>query len=321
MALTHGLAPVPNIDVWAAAGRAFPHPAGGTYIEASPVGPALAHLLRCRSSNAYAALHLGLVVVATVALIAIVRRRFGDAAATLAVVALFASPLANVLLTWLGQPDPIVLGLGAVAAMTTPPAAIGAAAFALGVVHTEQAIAIVVLLLLVRSAVGDLRRSQATSLAVGVVSGAAVVAVFKQHYGIDASRLAYAQDIGLGEFTRNFLTMWHLVLVASFGATWALVLMLGRRLDRRQRLSCTAAFVAALTMAFFTLDTTRVFALVTFPVVLVLIGHAVRTLPRQTLDRVLAIVLVAGALYPHIVVWEGHSYVSSLSRTIDWFAR
>jgi hypothetical protein len=240
-------------------------------------------------------------------------------ASRLAVAALFASPLSNVLLTWLGQPDPIIVGLGALLSVSTSPAAVGLAAFTLALTHTEQAIAIVVVLLAARYVVGDLGGRQAFALIAGLFAGALAVTVFKHHFGMGESRFAYAEGVGLGEFARNFFTNWHIVLIASFGAAWVLVVLLACNLDRLQRATFAAVVTGGFAVAFLTLDTTRVFALVTFPAVLVLVGYSVRTIPERALQRVLAMTLVAGALYPHIVVWEGHTYVSSLSRTIDWF--
>lgn len=320
MVVSVGISPTLNIFSWVGAARSFPHPYDGTYVESSPVGTGLAHLSGAdKNTQTFSALHLGFVVVAVSIMVFAVGRRFGADASRLAVACLFASPLANVLLTWLGQPDPIVFGAVAlVAVVVSTPAIVATVAFAV-MTHEEVALMSVAAVAVVRSALGDLDRRQAIAMASGGAIGAIVLAAFKAHYGIVASRIGFAEDVGLMRFASNAARTWQTVGFASLGATWIAVFLLGRELQARQKRVLAGVLVALFLVSLLTLDTTRVIALMAMPTVIVLVGYSAMTLSKPVLDRVLAIVVTAGVLFPHVIVYNGGVYVGSLGRMMHWF--
>lgn len=320
MVVTVGISPTLNIFQWVAAARSFPHPSTGSYVESSPVGTGIAHLIGAdKNTRTFAALHLGFVVVAVSIMAFAVGRRFGRDASRLAVACLFASPLANLLLTWLGQPDPIVFGAVAlVAVVVSTPALVATAAFAV-VAHEEVALVSVLGVGVVRAAVGDLNRRQAIAIACGAAIGAVALAAFKAHYGIDASRVGYAEDVGLMRFASNAARTWQTIGVASLGATWIAVFLLGRELRATQKRVFAGVLVFMFLISLVTLDTTRIMVLTAMPAVIVLVCYSATTLAKPSLDRILAIVVVAGLLYPHVIVYNGGMYVGSLGRMTRWF--
>lgn len=325
IAVTDGIAETPNIKGWTRIAKAFPHSAHlsrrANFIQSSPLGPGLAHAVGAdRSPSTYAALHLVLVVVCVAIAAFAVIRRFGAMAGRLTVAALFASPLSNVLLTWLGQPDPITLATGAIVAAASSPPLLFVASAIIAFNHREQALVMLGGALVVRWAVGDVRVRHAAAVVGGVVVGVVGLAMFKSHFGIEGSRIAAADHLGPSDFLHNFSTTWQVTLFASFGATWVVVLGLGWHLRRRQRLIFTAVLVSMVIVTIFTLDTTRVFAIVSMPVVIVLIGYCSTRVQRPTLNRILLVTVVAGLTYPHLVVWGDRIYVSSIAHSISWLA-
>ncbi|MEA3020355.1 MAG: hypothetical protein QOI47_1879 [Actinomycetota bacterium] len=326
IALTDRVAETPHISTWVRVARAFPHsahlPRSGTYIESSPLGPAIAHALGAdRTSSAYASLHLVIVIVCVAIAVLAVARRFGAMAGRLSVAAIFASPLSNLLLTWLGQPDPMTLAGGVLAAVSTSPALLFAAAAIVAFNHQEQAVVMLAGVLVVRHTVGDLRVRQGAAVIAGIVVGAIGIALFKWHFGIEGSRFAAAGRHGPADLLRDFGATWPVVLLASFGATWLIVVGLGRHLPARGRLVLGTVIAGMMVISIFTLDTTRVFSIVSMPVVIVLIGYASTTVSRPALERILLVAVAAGLLYPHVVVWEGNIYVSSIGRSVRWLVR
>ena len=108
----NGIWTTPEISDWASMAKAFPnlpHLAGSSYILSSPVGPAVAHYLGATSPKAYEVFSFFAVLVAVAILVLGLGRAAGPTAQRLGIIALFASPLSNTLVTWLGKEDPFVI--------------------------------------------------------------------------------------------------------------------------------------------------------------------------------------------------------------------
>jgi hypothetical protein len=110
--------------------------------------------------------------------------------------------------------------------------------------------------------------------------------------------------------------------LSLYNGAWILVIWLWLR-SRRQAplvgwafLAANAAFVVACAL---TVDQTRVFALVSWPTLLLMIVWAARTIEPAAFMRVLAWTLLAGLLVPvRIVVQAGRVLGSASSLLFGW---
>ena len=327
-ALICGIWTVPSIDQWVAfAGD----PYGPVelardfrYITGSPLGPLVAHSVGADTELTYALVHLAFVALALATLVGLGRRAVGDRLTTVLVVAWFASPLSNVLLTWLGQPDPIVFGgLSAVALASALPrrshrlAIAVAAALLVGLASPEQglvAVAAMAALCWWEDRPGD-REVVVAAVAALVVGRLGVTAFAAASDAPDVSRLTYIEDNGLGYFLRSLFDNLPAVLYSVFGAGWLLV---GHAFGRARatfpnpwpvRVAALLVVAAVAT----TYDQTRVAALVSWPALVWLLRRADAE-EGGIQPAITAVTAAAALVIPPIVIWEGEPYISSWFR-------
>jgi hypothetical protein len=90
----------------------------------------------------------------------------------------------------------------------------------------------------------------------------------------------------------------------------------------RESIAFAVCNILAFITILFTLDQTRVFALVIFPVWLLLITSpaflGLEAQEREFFKRLFAYSLIAGLLVPRIVVWDGNIYSSVFFQSITY---
>lgn len=317
-----GVATTPNLDQWLLlANDPFGDPPLGEpfrYVPGSPVGPLLADALGISSRTGYAALHALLLIASVCALLHVGRRVIGDDRTKVAVVVLFASPLSNVLLGWLGQPDAITigalsaLGLGLVdRAPTRGGALVVAGGVLLGANSFEQGAVGLGIAVLVLAA--DARRAlpRVGLAAAGLAVGRGLQAWYLAASDVvHQSRVDYATDVPSEPFIANLPS----TLFSFYGAAWLIVLVLARRRiaeGQAARLGTFGAGAAAVLMALLTLDETRVAALVLWPGTLVGIALALPAVLDRRRWSIVALTALAGAVIPPVVVWDGEPLLSN----------
>jgi hypothetical protein len=320
---------VPSIDEWV---RFAGDPYGDVelhpdfrYITGSPLGPLLAHLLGADTNRSYAAVHLALLVAAACTLVAVGRRAVGDRVTNVLVVALVASPLSTVLLTWLGQPDPVTFGgLTVVALASGLPrrarriGAVVAACLLVGLASPEQGlVAVAVLGVLAWWGNRPFDREVLVVATITLLVGRlAVQAFLAASDAPHVSRLRYVEDNGIGYFLQALFDELPAVVFSLFGATWLLAGAAFVRLRRTfpnpwpVRAALLLLFVAVAT----TYDETRVMTLVSWPALVWLLRRA----DEQGEDgaggldpTLVAVVAVAGLAIPPVVIWEGEPVMSA----------
>jgi hypothetical protein len=284
-------------------------PAGG-YITGSVLGPVVADALALDGKHTFVALHLAVLALAAAATVGLVERYVGRVAASAAAIVLVASPMSNVLLSWLGQPDPwVVLGgtMAATAGLARRTPAIVALGVAGGLIgglsSFEQAGIAVVLLafLTIPDGDGDQRVAIAAAVA-GVVLGRAGVFAFHQVSDVPfASRLDAARAIGVGRLVRDAFAEWPALVWSMVGGGWLLV---ADALRRRPawRLRAALIGIGAFAACAVASDETRVATLVLWPALLRLAVDHVGPEPPPAVVRVVGWTAVLGLAVPPVVV-------------------
>lgn len=329
-AATTGVWVVPSVEQWLVFAR---DPYGAVdlhpnfeYITGSPLGPLLAHLTGAETKFTYGLLHLVLLALAAGTLVAIGRRAVGDRCTNVLLVALFASPLSAVLLTWLGQPDGVMFGgMSAVAlasALDRRPhrlAVATAGAAVVGLAAPEQglvAVAVLGALAWWGNRPGD-REVLVVAAVVLVLGRLGVEAFLAASDAPHQSRLEYVRDNGIGYFLRSFFENWAAVVFSLFGAGWLLAVSAHARMRRSWgspwpvRLALLLVFTAVAT----TYDQTRVATLVSWPAYVWLLRradeHAVADGEDGLGSRLVAGTFLAGIVIPPVVIWEGEPLIAA----------
>ena len=321
-----GIWTTPNIDQWLLFARdPYGTPAidpAAQFITASPLGPLVAHTVGAHDRFPYALVHLALLVLSVTSFVTLGRRVIGDRLTTAMVVVLFASPLSNVVLTWLGQPDAAMLGGLSVLGLASGigmqfrriAAALGAGAV-MGFASFEQGlIALVVLAIASWAADGPGDREVVLAAMAGLLIGRGGVAAFLAASDApNVTRSEWARSLGYGVFLRTFLYNLPAVVFSMFGAGWLLVGHGVARLRAAVPPSryVVPALIISLAVGAIALDQTRVVSMVVWPTAIWLLRRADEASDAGLDPVVVALTLVGGLVIPPVVIWEGSPYISS----------
>lgn len=290
---------------------------GGRNVEpGSPLAWILADVIGVDSFDAHIVMHFVVLTGVLCGCAYLVARWVSDLAGRLFVVAWFASPLANVNLTWLGKPDHFTI-LATVLIGVGPPSAAAVGGALLGFNHFEQGVVIVAATLLVRLFIQrDRSKRWVAHLFAGFVAGRLVWMLYANAADYNASgRLDWVRDDGLEPFMRVWRGDIPTLIFGALGVLWVPVLYMARQLDVPQRIAAVSAFVLATIPTLVTLDTTRVYAILTFPLVVGCVVWTDRNVERDALLRVLPWFLLAAVFVPRVMLWGSLvPYVSSWER-------
>lgn len=294
------------------------------YLVHSPLGPLGAHLLGLDTELGFALFSLVVLVGGAAAVLAVVHRRFGDLATRAALVALFCCPLFAAASVWLGLGDGITFVAGSFVVLASSAWAGVLAGAVLGFDHFEQGVVAILGVAIVTLGLRgpDVRRRIAAPV-VGLLAGKLALLAYHRAFDIDADvdRIAVVrhQSNRILEFTASSAPVLALSL---YNAAWILVIWLWLRARRDAPmvawafLAANAAFVVACAL---TVDQTRVFALVSWPALLLMLTWAARTIEPAAFVRALSWTLLAGLLLPvRIVVQAGRVLGSASSLLFGW---
>jgi len=295
---------------------------GDEWLLSSYLGPVLGYVTSMnRSILSYFLLHVIVFLVCFTMLIAVIRRSSGDFAARCVTLAFMLSPISNVLFTWVGSPDILTTLLAmTVVVFSGNPLILGLSAFLLGTNHPEQGLAILVLLTMMcihtRRALNTVKFA-AVSMGCLTMGILAVQWWFSSHnFDVLFTRLHYFVMHGLFPHMRASLSNPFALVFSLFNVLILFVAAYVVYFWKKDRVAVGLVVysVLAFITVLFTLDQTRVFAVITFPaLVLAIISPSFARLKgseRRFFEMVLTICFVAGILLPRFVVWNGAIYGS-----------
>lgn len=255
--------------------------------------------------------------------VAVIRVKVPPGQRRLAWLIFFLLPAAGVPLYWVGADSMTLLLMVLAVALVDRPRAAVAPGFLLGMQHVEQAMVAVVgvgVLAVLRAALGGHRRPVgrfALWWGLGIIAGRFVLTTIWTAFGMapEASRLSLAGD-DLAGLVGQFLSSPAAILWSGLGVVWLVVAMLFHGAWRTYAPLVVASLVMLSGVALVE-DQTRIFAIVSLPVVmigLVLDEAALRDLP----ERALGALAFVGFLVPWIWVWKGYMFGSLFPQDIAW---
>jgi len=331
--LTVGIYSTPNADQFVLLAQ---HPFGPVALEAdqyylttSPIGPLLAHIVHAQTIQTYALLHLVILACGMAALVAWVDRSVGRLAATSLVVLLFASPLSNILLTWLGQPDVFLVVAGTAIAVAATNRALTvrwivavAGGFVMGLASAETALLGLIAFALVAWTTSRRARVPLIAALIGLAAGRLGVSLFHHVSAapFESRSAAAAQIFGYGTIARRALYNFPAFLYSTFGVGWILVvawIMSFRTRTGRLPWAAIASWLIAVVVVFVALDQTRIATLVLWTATAWIAMTELRGRDDDPqLWCLLAVTALVAAVVPPLVVWNGGIYIASI---FDWF--
>jgi hypothetical protein len=326
-----GLSAVPNIGAWVRFARYFPHhpPFTATYpyshylqdqyLQSSPIGIAAGHYLRATSIVAYARLEAVVVALDFLLLIVGLYRRLGRFGIGLATALFWILPVSHVLVTQLGMEDPYTVFFFTLLVLFDSPVFAAVAGIGLAASHLEVAVFGVAAWAVVEVVAGNGRNCKAKFVGVvsGLVVGIGLVAAIQQSAGGSfTARVSWAtggHSTTTSHMIHDLFSQFPYWLFSIFCTTWILLiagLSVIRRADKRLFLSIVAVLVLGIGITSVTLDETRIYVLLTFPVVLWMI----RTVPTWNIEHkqiqaLVSLAVIISIYLPHVLIWEGRCYI------------
>ncbi|NLA36726.1 MAG: hypothetical protein GX868_13740 [Actinobacteria bacterium] len=280
-------------------------PIEGDYLLSNLLNVAIARALGQTAPHEFARLHLALFVLAMIGVVALVQRRFGYGVARSLVVLCAFAPATTVVMQWLGQPDALTFPLAMAIVAARPPWAKVCLGVLLGLSHSEQGLAAALIAGAAAVAIdgfetappadtprrahagdsGDRRTAGAATARLagfamafpllGVLLGRGIVELYFRlnDIVIETPRSSFL-DYGLGNFVDHHLISPAWLAWSLWGPLWVGIVAAGFWLSRadsatpRSRRAAAALAVGAaagLAPMAVTLDQTRVYSMVTAP--------------------------------------------------------
>lgn len=328
-ALKSGLWLVPSIDeimLIAADPARVVLPPDMHWLYSSFLGPWLAHMLGLADHPIqYAAINLAVLIASYLACGYAVLRRHGATATVFFGLMFAAAPVSNPLFNWLGYADVVTF-----AAMTAVVIGVPAwLAFVLGVIlaanHFEQGFVFFGLYVLAIWLSGNLREQWRTlaALAIGLVAGRGLVLAYFQAHDmqLQMTRFTYSIDQGSGRMMRlaaNFLSNPLVLVWSLFSGLWLYVWqLLDSEVDPAVRRAAIVVFVLCALPVVLVADATRLFALLSWPILLFTLLRSVGTWSARKRDAVFA-TLATAAFVPQLMVWDGWIYSSATLHSVRY---
>jgi len=298
---------------------------GETYLYSSFLGLALAHFAQASQTLfRFVFFHFLCLCVSYLALAWALKRKYGEAVARLVLLAFATLPLSNILCNWLGISDVFVFLFGTGLVICDSLILLAVFSFLLGLAHGEQA-------LLITAGVGfvggALRHSQKqttseirkTLVMIGSALGAklALNGYFASHgFHLQTTRFNYvfkALIVVLEDFARNF----QAEIFSLYHVGWLFLVPISFLLWKRDRISfwaLTLSQMAYLGVTMLVLDETRDFALLSWPLVVLLLTEGVQTkrFRLEELSRLLLPAFFLSLVLPKLIVWEGRIHSTAI---------
>jgi len=298
------------------------------WLMSSFLGPVLGYLTSANQSLfLYSFMHFVILVVFFTVLILVVKRKFGDFVARSVIIIFFLSPLSNVLFTWLGSPDILTILLSMmIVVFWDNLIVLFVGAFLLGINHPEQGLVILLLLTIFSFLVGRKKETIRFGL-IGLVSlvlGKLLVDwyFYYHNFAVEFSRVDYISNSGLFQYVKATFSNPFALLFSLYNVLLIFISTYVVYFWKKDKISFTFIIYSllAFTTILVTLDQTRVFSILTFPGLLLLVfSPAYQNLEyaeKEFFKEVLTISFIAGIFIPRFVVWMGNIHYSTYSNQV-----
>jgi hypothetical protein len=314
----HGLGAAPHIAWIETVSRdPFTDQLGnGSWVYSSPLGPLIGWATGVQ--NITGLTWLGFLwniaaIMLTVYAVAVWRT---ETAGRMTAVAFFCSPVSNLSTTWLGQTDTFTV-LAATLVTIGPVWAAGAGGVLLGFNHFEQGVFIVAAAAIIRLAVWRRRdRRPVVAMIGGLAVGRVLLWVYHDLSNIDAG--SARKDFVEAQGVSGFVEVWRgdlpTLIFSVYNVAWIAVIAMIRDVNPRTRWTLIALQAALTVPVLLTFDMTRVYALVTWPILIATCVWAANHTDEAKMRQWTVYLAGLALVVPHIMFWYEGVYVSSWDR-------
>jgi len=292
--------------------------------------PITAYYLNLTGTITFNALTFALILGAYTLFAWLTYRRWGSTISLIASTLLITSPLATVLLSWLGTPDGLTVAL-TVPFLFAQSGILMLFLSVLGVANHPTFIIAALEIIVLRWAARDgitIKHFLLTML--GGVAGYGAVKLFLYSNGIDVvSRFDFMQLKTMNEWIKLNLQILPTSLFSLFNLHWAVLAVCMIMFFQRDKVFFILVSLALLLnygLVFFTLDTTRVFILTSWGLLMACLFHCYKLagLPpdhesnhQKQFLQALILVSILSVFSPRIFSWAGEIHVSPFHKIFE----
>jgi hypothetical protein len=295
------------------------------YWQESLLLPLLAYYLSLTGTITFNVLAFTIIIVGYGLFARLTHRYWGSTLALILTTLLITSPLTTILLSWLGTPD------GLTFALTVPFLFInsGLLIFLLAVLgpanHPAFIIAIMEILLLRWVMRNGISLKHLILASLGIVCGYGVLKFFLYSYGIEVvSRFDFMQLKDISEWAGMNMINLPATLFSLFNIHWLILpisMLMFFNQDRRFFSLALSMMLLNYVIVFFTLDTTRIFILLSWGVLFASIFHSNRLAAseshRKQYIQALILISITSFFTPRYFSWVGDIHTSPFLKTIS----
>lgn len=290
------------------------------YLVHSPIGPWLARALGIRTGSEFVMLHVFVLALGLASLLFVVWRRRGPRAARILAVALAGSPALTHVLHQLGSYDVFTLIFGSALVMATDLPGLLVASLALGLGHFEQGVFVLASIAILGSCRVLNSKRGLLAAAGGLVVGKIALIAYLAAIVTPGSRMdAFSGSLHdivnvVASYPAGVVLVGLAGLVYSlFGSAWAWMLpVMGSSYPGVETKRLLAALAVILVPSLLTSDPSRVFAMVSWPVLMSVVLMVERRADDAVFRRLAATLLLALILLPSVEVFYWRASVPLL---------
>lgn len=281
------------------------------YVLSSPIGAVVASLFRATSEASFDLVHIGVFIGFAVVVGVLVVRRDGFGPAALVGAGFVGSQTSVILLAWIGSYDVFTVGLTSMLVVVRRWWAMAMIGFLLAFAAFEQGL-IIIGMLLVLSAFGMFDRWRGLLWALGGSAiGRILLQVWLRANDATHGRLWFLRSAGLEELLGQFWRSLPWLIPTALGATVVvLVVALASEPRWRDRIVVIVLLVACLVPVAVSLDQSRVYAVLSWPIVMVVLLRYARRSDRREIAGLSMITLGLSAIVPGVFVWEARAQLA-----------
>lgn len=293
------------------------------YWQENPLLPVIAFYLRLSSPLAFNILCFVVITVAFLLFALLSHRRWGTAPALIFSTLLITSPLTTVMLSWLGTPDGLTLAL-TVPFLFTRSSALLFLLSIFGVAnHPAFTIAVIEILALRWAGRDGIKFKHLLFTIMGIVVGYGLVRTFLTVNQIEiVSRADFMQLRDMREWLKLNVVNFPMTVSSLFNVHWLILpvcLIMFFKRDRRFYSMVLTFLLVNYGVVFFTLDTTRIFSLLSWGVLFECMFHShelvveernnTSQVERQFLQSLILIGIVS-FIAPRYFSWAGEIHTT-----------
>ena len=293
--------------------------------------PIIAYYLDLTGTITFNALTFILAAGAYSAFAWLTYRRWGSALSLIASTLLITSPLSTVIFSWLGTPDSLTVLLTIPFIFSQSGVFIFFLALLGAANHPAFIVAILEILVLRWIAHDQISIKHLFLAALGSGAGYASVKLFLHTFDIEiVSRLDFMQLMNIGEWSRMNLGILPTSLFSLFNIQWLALLLCFIMFYKKDRLFYSLTGIILLLnygIIFFTLDTTRVYSLISWGMLIFCIFHSYR-LARSSqteepnhlkqFSQTLILIGILSIFTPRYFSWAGEIHAAPF---FDWIGK